>query len=191
MFKTFLVGLLLGAAAVGGVLYAVPVVNQHREASIISVRTNGGNTETFYVSIPMDRILLGSDDLASPVPQDLVWPEGLLSGELNAEVFKLRNTRDAVVGVASRVAARGPDQEAIIEWVLHVPARGSAYVTMQPEALEGGYRSGTLRHGTREFQSLRGSMTERWVAAGAGGNSPGDGRIELEVAFVAIGGSEE
>ncbi len=191
MFKTFVVGLLLGAAAVGGVLYAVPVVNQHREASIISVRTNGGNAEAFYVNIPMDRILLGADGLASPVPPDLAWPDGMLSGELNTELFKLRNARDAVVGVASRIAARGPDQDAIIEWVLHVPARGSAYVTMQPEALEGGYRSGVLRHGTREFQSLSGSMTERWVAQEAGDDSPGDGRIELEVAFVAIGGAEE
>ena len=191
MFKTFIVGLLLGMAGVGGVLYAVPVVNQHREASIISVRTNGGNAETFYVSIPMDRILLGAEGLTSPVPPDLVWPEGMLSGEINTELFKLRNARDAVIGVASRIAARGPDQGAIIEWVLHVPARGSAYVTMQPEALEGGYRSGVLRHGTREFQSLKGSMTERWVAAGAADGSPGEGRIELEIAFVALGGSEE
>ncbi|MEM8817062.1 MAG: hypothetical protein AAFX56_03655 [Pseudomonadota bacterium] len=190
VFKTFIAGLLLGIAIVGGVLYTVPVVNQHREASIISVRTNGGNAEIFRISVPMDRILLGAAGDAAAVPPGLEWPDDVLFDDLNAEVFKLRNARDAVVGVASRVAASRADGGVLIEWVLHVPARGSAYVTMRPEALEGGYRSGDLRHGTREFLSLNGTMTERWVPArqregGDETGAAGQGQIELEVLFVA------
>ena len=75
-------------------------------------------------------------------------------------------------------------RENIIEWVLHLPARGSLYVAMQPDALEGGYRIGKLRAGTREFSALEGQVTERWVADTSGLEGAPAGRIELIAAFV-------
>ncbi len=188
MFKTFIAGLILGIVMVTGALYALPVVDQHRETSIISVQPNGGNVERFHISVPMDRILIGAADNAQPVPPGLEWPESL--ADMNAELFKIRNERDAVVGVASRVAA-ADDRGALIEWVLHLPARGSAYVTMNSQPEPDGYRGGTLRHGTREFATLTGVMTERWSAADVAAEETAQGRIELEIAFVSVEDVEE
>ena len=186
MFKTFITGILLGIAGVAAALHAFPAVDQHREVSIIAVKPNGGNSERFHVSIPMDRIMLGASATERSVPPGMAWPADPLFADLNVELFKLRDARDTVVGVASRIAARDATAGSVIEWVLHLPARGSVYVTVQPEALDGGVRQGSLRHGTREFAALSGSMTERWVSAEDSGN--GLGRIELETAF--LGASE-
>lgn len=185
MIKSFIAGVILGIAGITGALYAVPVVDQHRENSIISVRTNGGNFERFRISVPMDRIMIGAPGNSQPVPEDLRWPDDPRFGSMNAELFKLRNERDAVVGVAGRIAARGPAGEPVVEWVLHMPARGSAYVTMASQPAANGIRTGQLRHGTREFASRVGSMTERFVpAAGAADSPAAQGRIELDTAFV-------
>ena len=91
-----------------------------------------------------------------------------------------------MIGVASRLAASNTD--GIVEWVLHLPARGSVYVTMQAEAIDGGYRRGEVRAGTREFAALRGRLTERWIADTSGSVEAPAGRIELVTAFV---GAEE
>lgn len=185
MLKTFIAGLLLGIAGVIGVLYAVPVVDQHREASIITVRPNGGNTERFHISVPMDRIVIGAAGNAEPVPPGLEWPDAPMFEGMNAELFKIRNERDAVIGLAARIAV-DDEQAPVIEWVLHLPARGSAYVTMSSQPLEGGYRRGVLRHGSREYATLTGAMTERWVSESGDDANPAQGRIELDVAFVGI-----
>ena len=55
MIKTFILGILLGIAGVFAALHFVSAVDQEREASIISVTRNGGNTEVFHVKLPMDR----------------------------------------------------------------------------------------------------------------------------------------
>ena len=185
MFKTFIVGLIFGIVGVAGVIYALPVVDQHRETSIIAVKPNGGNVERFHISVPMDRILAGAADSAQPVPPGLEWPTAELFDGMNAEIFKIRNERDAVVGVASRLAASG-ERGALIEWVLHLPARGSAYVTMNSEPNPDGYRIGLLRYGSREFTTLSGTMTERWTAAESDDSDTQQGRIELEIAFVSV-----
>ncbi len=182
MFKTFIFGILLGAAGVVVALHSLPVVDQHREASIISVKPNGGNSETFHVSIPMDRIMLGADATERAVPPGMDWPADPAFADVTVELYKLRDARDAVVGVASRIAAQDAAAGSVIEWVLHLPARGSVYVTVAPESLDGGARRGSLRHGTREFATLTGEMMERWVSADASGS--GQGRIELETAFL-------
>ena len=154
-----------------GALYAVPAVDQHRETSIVSVKTNGGNVERFRISVP--------------VPADLDWPDDPRLRSANAEVFKLRNERDAVVGVAARVAALGADGEPVIEWVLHLPARGSVYITMSSQSDPNGVRTGTLRGGTREFAARAGSMAERFVPASReDGSAGGEGQIELSTSFV-------
>lgn len=183
MLKTFIGGLILGIAGVIGVLYAVPVVNQHRETSIIAVRPNGGNSERFHIGVPMDRIVVGAQGNTQPVPPGLEWPDLPLFEGMNAELFKIRNERDAVVGLAARVAADDSEGN-FIEWVLHLPARGSAYVTMSAEPLEGGYRVGAMRHGTREYATLTGTMTERWVPLASANADSSQGRIELDVEFV-------
>lgn len=183
MLKTFIVGILLGIAAAAGALYAYPAVDQHREASIVTVAANGGNVEAFHVNVPMDRIMVGAPGRKQPLPAGMEWPiDEKLSG-IKVELFKIRNARDIVVGVASRAAAKHDDGDAI-DWVLHLPARGSLYANMQAKALEGGYRRGELHAGSREFAPLRGFMTERWIPDTSGDEDAPTGRIALLATYV-------
>lgn len=185
MFRTFIVGILLGVAGAAAALYYVPVVDQEREESLIVVRQNGGNNESFHVNVPMDRIMIGAPSQLDAVPPGLEWPDGEQFVATRIELFKIRNGKDAVVGVASRVAATDEVMGDIVEWVLHMPARGSAYVQMRPQPVEGGYRVGNLYSGTREFQPLTGRVTERWVVDTSGGDEAPQGRIEIDMQFVS------
>lgn len=185
MFRTFIVGILLGLAAAGAVLYYFPVVNQSRENSLIVVHPNQGNTESFHINVPMDRIMIGASAQPNPLPAGLEWPADEQFADTRAELFKIRNAKDAVVGVASRVAASHAESGDIVEWVLHLPARGSVFLNMQTEPSETGYRIGELRRGTREFSVLQGHVTERWVADTSGFEDAPAGRIELITALVS------
>ena len=101
-----------------------------------------------------------------------------------AELFKLRNARNAVVGVASRVAARDELVGDVIEWVLHLPSRGSMYVSLKPESIGEG-RAGDIRGGTREFAGMVGQMSERWIGDESPQAEAGAGRIQLVASFVS------
>jgi hypothetical protein len=182
LLKTFLVGIVLGLAAAAGALYAIPVVDQVREASIVTVAPNGGNTEVFHINIPMDRIMSGAPGRVS-VPPDLKWPADEVLAGIRTELFKIRNARDAVVGVAVRAAAENGG-EAVIDWVLHVPARGSMFVNMDVTPREGGFRIGQLRAGSQEFATLSGFMTEHWIVNEAADEDEPAGRIELQATYV-------
>lgn len=179
--KTFIIGILLGIAAAAGALYAYPAVDQHREASIVSVAPNGGNIESFHVNIPMDRVMVGAPGRKQSVPPGMQWPTDEELSGIRMELFKVRNTRDIVVGVASRTSASDAD---VIDWVLHLPARGSLYATMQSQASESGMRRGGITAGSREFAPLKGFMTERWVADTSGEEGAPSGRIELSANYI-------
>jgi hypothetical protein len=191
MFKTLIAGVVLGIAGAAAVLYYIPVVNQTREQSMIVVQPNHGNTETFHVNVPMDRIMVGSPQQEEPVPAGLRWPDDVQFADTRAELFKIRNGKDAVVGIASRIAASDEVAGDIVEWALHLPARGSAYVVMEAEPREGGYRVGDLATGTREFGPLTGRVTERWIDNTSGLEDAPAGRIEIITAFVARDLEEE
>jgi len=191
MFKTFIAGILLGIIAAGAYMYYVPTVNQAREQSLIVVHPNHGNTETFHVNIPMDRILEGVPGQVESVPVGLRWPDDVQFANTRVELFKIRNGKEAVVGVASRIAASDEVAGEVVEWVLHLPARGSAYVSMEAEPRDGGFRLGDLATGTREFAPLVGRVTERWIEDTSGLEEAPAGKIELITAFVAREMEEE
>jgi len=188
LIKTFALGIILSIGASVAVLHYMPAVNHVRENSMITVIPNVGNTEVFHANVPMDRIMIGAPRQDSPLPAGLDWPDDERLSGIRAELFKIRNANDTVVGVASRIAGSDENDD-IVEWVLHLPARGSVYVAMQPSADAGGYRTGELRAGTNEFSGLLGQVIERWVADASGIDLAPDGRIELITAFVAV--SEE
>lgn len=185
VFKALYIGIACGALAAAAVIWFVPAVDQHREPSLISVEPNGGNREIFHINLPQDRILAGMAGLEN-VPPGLEWPAtGALAGA-QAELFKIRDGHDVVVGVASRIAGAGAATGAVVEWMLHLPARGSIYVTMQAAAGSDGYRGGSVRAGTREFAGLHGNVIERHFDARDAASPEGDsdGRIELVTALV-------
>lgn len=183
MLKTFAIGILLGVVAAAAALRVYPVVDQVREPSIVSVAANGGNVESFHIKVPMDRIMIGAPDRKPALPAGLEWPEDPLLEDVRIELFKIRNARDTVVGVAARTAANDGPAE-VIDWVLHLPARGSVYVNMSADPVDGGYRVGKLAAGSREFSPFGGSMTERWMPDTSGDEDAPAGRIELVTKFV-------
>lgn len=189
MLKTFNFGILFGIAAAPAMLWFAPAVDQHREPSLVSVQANGGNRETFHVNLPQDRIMAASDAAGEPVPANLEWPATALLAGVQAEIFKLRDANDIVVGVASRISGPAPAGRPVIEWTLHLPARGSLYASLEPAAREDGYRGGVLRAGTREFAKLEGSVRERFYAGHAGADE--DGRIELTTTLVTVAEPEQ
>ncbi len=179
MFRTFVFGILLGAGLAAAAAWFIPPVDQRREASLISVQPNGGSREGFYVDLPGDRILTGGNGRADAVPAGLEWPEAGVLAKSRAELFKLRNERGAVIGVASRITGPAPGTARVVEWALHLPARGTLYLSLEPETDEAGTRAGRLRAGTREFARLRGNATERLVAPAGVDENDTEGRIEL------------
>ena len=183
LFKTFLIGLVIGVGIAAGTLYALPFVDQQREASIIAVAPNGGTLESFHINIPMDRVMTGTQAEGSPVPPGLEWPADPEFSKVRTEMFKIRNARDSVVGVGVRTAARRGDEN-VIDWLLHLPARGSLFVSMEPAPRDEGVRVGTVVSGTREFAELRGSLGERWVANESDEEDAPIGRIELRTSYV-------
>lgn len=184
LLKTFLVGILLGIAAAAGALYAIPVVDQQREVSLIKVTPNGGNREIFHINIPFDRIMAGSAGEKSGLPVGLEWPQDEVLAGVSAEMFKIRNERDAVIGVGARTIAKQQDSD-IIDWVLHLPARGTIFVKMESGTEAGGHRIGRLQAGSKEFRTLTGALTERWVADMSGEEDAPAGRIELRATYVS------
>ena len=184
MIKTFIIGIVLGIGGVIAALMFVPVVDQAREVSIISVSPNGGNAESFHVNVPTDRIMIGDADREAPLPEGMVWPDHELPGDVKAELYKLRNSRDAVVGVASRIAVANETVGEIIEWVLHLPARGSLYISLKPEPTDG-RRTGSIIAGTREFEDLDGQVEEQWLANTAASTTGPAGRIQLTSSFIS------
>lgn len=185
MFKTFIFGIVSGVVISAGLLYFVPAVDQHREASLISVQANGGNTESFHVNLPHDRIVVGAAD-KDAIPASLQWPRVAVLGDTQVELFKIRNRNDVVIGVASRISGSGTASGSVLEWTLHLPARGTLYANLQPQPDDAGRRSGRLRAGTREFAAMTGSVNERFVRPDTAqdGDVDFEGRIELVTALV-------
>ncbi len=185
MFKTFVTGIVLGIAGVVALVMFVPLVDQARETSVVRVLPNGGNSETFHINIPIDRIAVGAPEQAQPLPPGMEWPIEL--DATSAELYKLRDVHDSVIGVASRVVISDEVNGDAIEWVIHLPARGSMYIGMGTQLLEDRTRSGRLISGTREFDGTSGSLSEAYVA-GDGSDELVRGRIELRSRLVANGG---
>ena len=119
MYKTFVIGILLGLGVAGAATYSIEPVDLHRESSYVTVRANGGKLETFRINLPRDRIMIGLAGADNALPAGLDWPDEKLVGQLQAEMFKVRDRNDVVIGVASRIAATG--ETPFVEWALHMP----------------------------------------------------------------------
>jgi hypothetical protein len=184
LFKTFYFGIALGLLGAFALTYSVPVVDLHREPSLISVRPNGGNAETYRVDLPRDRILVGLAGVDNALPAGLDWPAEAVFGDLQTEMFKVRDRNDVVIGVASRLASASEETGAFIEWTVHLPARGTVYLQMDVAPSAEGHRNGRLMAGTRDFETLSGTVIEQYITDFEDEDLNVDGRIELITAFV-------
>jgi hypothetical protein len=183
LFKTFIFGLVLGALAAGGLLYSQPIVDLEREHSMGEPRRNGGVIESYYVDLSTDRVMAGIVGVENSVPPGLGWPDYDFLAGTQTEVFKLRNAADKVVGVASRIVGGG--ENGFVEWVAHLPARGTIYALLPRNASGPGVRAGVLRAGTREFSTLTGSVTERYIAKSESDEADAAGKLELVTSLVS------
>lgn len=189
LLKVFSFGIFLGLVLCGAVAYFTPVTDVHRETSLVAVQPNGGVVEVFRIRIPEDRIMAGIADDAVRFPGNLKWPQELADAGVEAELFKIRNRDDAVIGVASRLVGAavfdfGAGIESV-EWVLNLPARGSLYFVMDPGLDAEGNRRGDLRAATREFAGQTGGVIERLVADDPSGGS------YIELISASIGAAPE
>jgi len=191
LFKTFISGILLGLVGAGVLTYSVPAVDLHREPSLMTVQANGGNSETFRIDLPRDRILVGLVGTDNALPAGLEWPGDELFGNLQAEMFKIRDRNDVVIGVASRLANASEETGPFIEWVLHLPARGTVYLQMNLAASAEGHRSGRMIAGTRDFETLTGTVRERFITDIENEDFSAGERIELITTFIGQLGDEE
>lgn len=190
MGKTLILGIVLGLAAAGGFTYSIEPVDLHREPSHITVQANGGNRETFRIDLPRDRILVGLAGEANTLPADIDWPDDAMFGNFQAEMFKVRDRYDVVVGVASRLASASEATGPFIEWTLHLPARGTIYLQMDVEPAPEGHRNGTMLAGTGDFETMVGNAREQFVSEVEGGDSSIQGRIELITVLVGTFSNE-
>ena len=190
MIKTIIFGVFLGILGTGALAWYAPVVDLHRERSHISVLPNGGNAEIYHINLPQDRIMVGLPDGTVTLPAELDWPgEEQLPG-LQAELFKVRDRNDVVIGVASRLASVADTSGEFIEWVLHLPARGSIYVDMEVIPAADGYREGVMRAGTRDFAVLNGAMRVKLIYD-VEADIDIENRIEIQTILVASLGEDE
>lgn len=189
LFKTLIVGVILGIFGTAALAYFVPAVDLHRERSLMTVKPNGGNLETFRINLPRDRILVGLPGVENSIPAGLDWPGEAFLGDTQAELFIVRNDNNTVVGVASRLASSSEDTGPFIEWVTHFPARGTMYVQMELTPAADGFRNGKLIAGTQDFLELTGTVREQFEASTEDGDV--QGRIILETALVGTFGDEE
>lgn len=189
LFKTFIFGIILGVLGTGALVYFVPAVDLHRERSLMTVKANGGNLESFRINLPRDRILVGLPGVENSIPAGLDWPGEEFLGDTQAELFIVRNDDNTVVGVASRLASSSEETGPFIEWVVHFPARGTMYVQMELTPAADGFRNGTLMAGTHDFLKLNGSVREQFVSSIE--DDDVQGRISLETTLVGTFGDEE
>jgi hypothetical protein len=190
LIKTFLIATLLGALGTGALSWYVPVVDLHRERSLISVQPNGGNVEEFHINLPRDRVMVGLPNPDASIPAALEWPGQQLVGDIQTEIFKIRDVNEAVIGIGSRIASAAESTGPFIEWALHLPARGSIYVKMNITPTADGYRNGMLVSGTREFAELSGVIREQFIADVPGSDEV-QSQIQLQTALVAALGEPE
>jgi len=181
LFKTFIIGLVLGVLAAAGALYAFPVVDQQREHSLVSVATNGSNIESYHIEVPADRILVRQPGQESLFPDLLDWPAADVLQPIGVELYKIRNERGVVIGVASHSSEAGATST---DWLLHIPARGSQLISVQTQATQNGANRGDLRAGSREFAQRRGSVAVRWVPDDSADQGVVAGRIEMLTNYV-------
>ncbi len=153
MRNVFLFGLIAGIASVIGFAYAAPFLVQDRVRAETRVQTNGGRLEVFQVRTASDILseAPGTDSDLAVTPSNTVWYPELAPFAGSGSLYRLRNESGSIIGVASRVRAMRDDAD--VEWVLHIPARGTIALTgVSVDSAE----VGTLRVGVGEFVGLAG-----------------------------------
>ncbi|MEO8223392.1 MAG: hypothetical protein ABI661_01195 [Gammaproteobacteria bacterium] len=136
MKRSFIVAFVAGVAVVAVVATVWPLPRHVRYSSLITVPPDGGRQEDFVIRWPEDRI-------AHPEEQTATLPgiaavgaavlEDSAGNRASAELFRLRDTDDNVIGVASRLAGSGgaisDKGRSASNWLLVIPSRGALFLS--------------------------------------------------------------
>jgi hypothetical protein len=146
----------------------------------------------FHINLPADRILAGKNSVSGQMvfPEELEWPADAALQGAGTEIFKLRNRDDTVVGIAARIDNARDDSGPFVQWMIHLPARGSLFVGLNIQSSDDGSRNGRFVAGTREFEHMSGSMREAYNASVKTDDMGISGRIELETSLVRTAGDD-
>jgi hypothetical protein len=151
---TFIAGLLV--VAVAATVWPMPKHLRYR--SLISVAPDGGRQEDFVIRWPEDRIPRPGEFKAEPrAPAAAVGAAALedtTGSRVSAEMFRLRDTEDNVIGVASRLAGVGaaiadPGLSAS-SWLIVIPSRGAMFLS-QTDAFDTTIRDQLTADGNMAF----------------------------------------
>lgn len=138
MKRLFVIGFVAGLLCVGIAAWYWPLPVHVRERSLITVLPDAGRQEKFVIHWPEDRIDLPGahpgrgDGLPAGMAAGVAVLENTNGQRVSAEVFRLRDAADHVIGVASRMAGTGgaladPGQSAS-NWLVVIPARGALFL---------------------------------------------------------------
>ena len=173
--RILIAGVLVGALVSAAFLALWQPVRLEYVPSLSRVDA-GGRNEIFEINLATDRLFRAgagiAPDAALPAGRTIDPPT---LAAVRAEVFELRDARDQVIGLASRL--RGT---ATSDWVLYVPARGALFLTdtgVTTTADGSQVGTGRIVGGTQTFAAEKGTYTLARTA---------DGRLSFATAMQAV-----
>lgn len=135
MARIFTFSFLAGLVLAGLAATFWPLPGHLRFRSLIAVQSDGGAQENFQIEWPGDRIARPGEDRAT-LPAGAAVGVSVLEDSAghrsSAELFRLRDAEDNVIGVAARLTGSGgvvadPGRSAST-WLLVIPSRGALYL---------------------------------------------------------------
>lgn len=135
MKRLFFIAFFAGLLAVVLAASFWPLPQHLRYHSITSVPADGGRLEEFVIHWPDDRIpRRGESRSALPVTSAVgaAVLEDSAGRRVSAELFRLRDAEDNVIGVAGRLAGTGgaiaDTGRSASNWLLVIPSRGALFL---------------------------------------------------------------
>ena len=137
-FSSFVAGLV--RAGLAAIFWPLPGHVRYR--SVTTVLPDGGRQEDFIIRWPDDRIRRSSET-GTALPADAATGAAVLEDSVgqrvSAETFRVRDTADNVIGVASRLAGTGgaiaDTNRSASNWLVVIPGRGAIFLS-QPDAFD-------------------------------------------------------
>jgi hypothetical protein len=170
--STFFAGLLLAGLAAS----FWPFPEHARYRSLTTVLPDGGREESFVIHWPEDRITRSSESSAE-LPADAVTGAAVLEDSagqrVSAETFRVRDSEENVIGVASRLAGTGgaiaDTNRSASNWLVVIPGRGAIFLS-QPDAFDTTVRqhdtlNGVIALSAMQNRTFWNNSTERRITA--------------------------
>ena len=155
MRAVIIIGFLAGIGSVAALAYTTPFLEQERVHAETRVVPNGGRLEKFEIRGESDLLsstpgVLGEMPL---FPNSAAWYPERAPFVGDTQIYRLRNENAVVVGTAIL-----REEAESVEWILHLPARGTLVLKGEGTALAG---AGQIQRGLREFSNLNGVWDAR------------------------------